>query len=64
MSRKTKECPGCAMEIDADETVCPICQYEFPQQKSNNVWVGLMLLALSLIYPVYSLIKKIVVSLF
>ncbi|HDL17608.1 MAG TPA: hypothetical protein ENH29_00975 [Bacteroidetes bacterium] len=64
MSRKTKECPGCAMEIDADETVCPICQYEFSEQKSNIVWIGMALLAISLIYPVYLLIKKLVTSLF
>lgn len=29
---KEKECPSCAMNIDKDEKVCPICGYEFPQQ--------------------------------
>ncbi|HMJ68221.1 MAG TPA: zinc ribbon domain-containing protein [Cyclobacteriaceae bacterium] len=24
-----KECPACAMEVDADSKVCPICGYEF-----------------------------------
>lgn len=25
-----KECPNCAMEIEAGAVVCPICRYEFP----------------------------------
>jgi RNA polymerase subunit RPABC4/transcription elongation factor Spt4 len=29
---KTKECPGCAVEVDANAEVCPICGYEFPRQ--------------------------------
>jgi hypothetical protein len=28
---KKKECPACAMEIDADKKICPICGYEFPE---------------------------------
>jgi len=27
-----KECPGCAMPVDNDAEVCPICGYEFPSQ--------------------------------
>ncbi|MEQ8711799.1 MAG: hypothetical protein RIC80_02220 [Cyclobacteriaceae bacterium] len=41
---KKKECPSCAMEVDADSTTCPICAYEFP--KSN--W-GLQLVAVGLL---------------
>jgi RNA polymerase subunit RPABC4/transcription elongation factor Spt4 len=29
---KTKECPGCAMDVDAKADVCPICEYDFPRQ--------------------------------
>lgn len=29
---KTKECPGCAMDVDAKEDICPICEYDFPRQ--------------------------------
>ena len=29
---KTKECPGCAMDVDARADVCPICEYDFPRQ--------------------------------
>jgi RNA polymerase subunit RPABC4/transcription elongation factor Spt4 len=57
-----KECPNCAVEIDNDKTVCPICQYEFPQQKSKIIWIGLILITLALIYPVYSFLKKIISS--
>ena len=30
---KKKECPACAMNIDADRKICPICGYEFPEDK-------------------------------
>ena len=42
---KKKECPGCAVEVDADSDVCPICGYEFPQQ-SNMTKIGAWLLIL------------------
>jgi len=58
-----KECPGCAVEIDENDMICPICQYEFPQKKSKVVVVGLILISLALIYPIYSFIKKIIASL-
>jgi RNA polymerase subunit RPABC4/transcription elongation factor Spt4 len=32
MSSKEKECPSCAMKIDKDEKICPVCGYEFPRQ--------------------------------
>ena len=40
---KTKECPSCAMEIDDASKICPICQYEFPQQSKLHVWVAVAL---------------------
>lgn len=42
-----RECPGCAMEVDADAEVCPICGYEFPKQPKTlqiMVWVMIVLL--------------------
>lgn len=33
---KKKECPSCAMEIDADAKVCPICSYEFTEGHSKG----------------------------
>ena len=57
-----RECPNCAVEINNDEMVCPICQYEFPQHKSKIIWIGLILISLALVYPVYSFMKKIVSS--
>ena len=49
MSEKTKECPSCAMEIDAKADVCPICQYEFPKQSRVSVWVAVVLIVLLLL---------------
>lgn len=42
-----KECPGCAVEVTADADVCPICDYEFPQQSLANkivVWIMILLI--------------------
>ncbi|MCW9707134.1 zinc ribbon domain-containing protein [Fodinibius salsisoli] len=47
MSDNQKECPGCAMMVDRDAEVCPICGYEFPQQSTGMqvmVWVMIILL--------------------
>jgi len=46
---KTKECPSCAMQVDAKSKVCPICQYEFTQ--TNRTWqIVALLLVLLFIY--------------
>ncbi|MDX1618286.1 MAG: zinc ribbon domain-containing protein [Balneolaceae bacterium] len=50
---KTRECPGCAMEVDADAEVCPICGYEFPKQSAAvqvMVWVMIALLLAWLLF--------------
>jgi RNA polymerase subunit RPABC4/transcription elongation factor Spt4 len=47
---KTKECPSCAMEIDAGSEVCPVCRYEFPKSARTLQWVTLALVILLLIY--------------
>ncbi|WP_170134440.1 hypothetical protein [Echinicola strongylocentroti] len=40
---KTKECPSCAMEVDAKAKICPICQFEFPQRSPIIQWVAILL---------------------
>ena len=40
---KTKECPSCAMEVDASSKVCPICQYEFAETKTSYKWIAILL---------------------
>lgn len=47
---KKKECPSCAMEIDADSKICPICQFEFPQSNPVYTWVAVLLILLFLLY--------------
>lgn len=45
----TKECPGCAVEVDADSETCPICGYDFPKQPvylKIMAWVMVLLLLL------------------
>lgn len=44
---KKIECPGCAVEVDADHDVCPICGYDFPRQPLSvkiGVWVLIVLM--------------------
>ena len=51
----TRECPGCAVEVAANENRCPICGYEFPGRgplQRNLLWIVLLFLALLLI-PVF-----------
>lgn len=50
---QTRECPGCAMEVDADAVLCPICEYEFPKQSTGTkimVWLMIILLLAWLLF--------------
>ncbi|MEI9921505.1 MAG: zinc ribbon domain-containing protein [Bacteroidota bacterium] len=44
---KKKECPSCAMEVDADAKVCPICGYEFTESYSTGTRLLAILLIIS-----------------
>ncbi|WP_111393088.1 MULTISPECIES: zinc ribbon domain-containing protein [Algoriphagus] len=46
---KTKECPSCAMEVDANAKVCPICQFEFPKRSSWITWMAIFLVIIWLL---------------
>ena len=53
MAEDKKECPGCAVAIDADADVCPICGYEFPKQPLSvqiMAWVMIVLLVWWLVF--------------
>jgi RNA polymerase subunit RPABC4/transcription elongation factor Spt4 len=50
---KTKECPSCAMEIDADSRRCPICSYEFPPGNKGLKWAAILLALLFLFYLIF-----------
>jgi uncharacterized paraquat-inducible protein A len=44
----TRECPGCAVEVPANENRCPICGYEFPVRGAlhrNLGWIAALVLA-------------------
>lgn len=45
---KKKECPSCAMMIDANEDICPFCKYEFPQN-SFTFKLGAVILLIAII---------------
>ena len=47
---KKKECPSCAMDVDADSEVCPICSYEFPKASKFPRWIAVLLIILFLLY--------------
>jgi RNA polymerase subunit RPABC4/transcription elongation factor Spt4 len=48
-----KECPSCAMEIEAGSKECPICGYEFPQQNKTYHWIALVLVVLLLLFLLF-----------
>ncbi|HZY80269.1 MAG TPA: hypothetical protein VFE50_12145 [Cyclobacteriaceae bacterium] len=53
---KKKECPSCAMEVDADANVCPICSYEFTQGHSTSYrWLAILLIVAILLSVLYAI---------
>lgn len=51
--KEKKECPSCAMEIDAKSKQCPICGYEFPSSNSGLKWAAVALALLFLFYIIF-----------
>jgi len=50
---KKIECPSCAVEVDKDNEICPICGYEFPKQSLSvkiGAWIFILLMLLWLIF--------------
>lgn len=55
---KKKECPSCAMDIDADAKVCPICSYEFTEgHSSTNRWLAILLVIAFLLSFLYAVLR-------
>jgi predicted amidophosphoribosyltransferase len=57
----TRECPACAMEIDASADACPVCGYEAPRAKTSlkvAAWVMVLLLLWPAIEGVLYLIDQ------
>lgn len=54
---KKRECPSCAMNIDASARVCPICSYEFPAPATTVRWVAWLLLLLFLVYALWAVLR-------
>lgn len=53
---KTRECPSCALEIDANADVCPYCGYDLPRE--NQSWkIVAVIVAILLIWPIVRLIQ-------
>ena len=50
---KTKECPSCAMEIEAKSKECPICGYEFPATSKGVQLVAVLLILLLLYFLIF-----------
>ena len=55
---KKKECPSCAMEVDAESKVCPICSYEFPEADTPiGRWLMILVVILFLLLYLYLLLR-------
>lgn len=51
-----KECPSCALEVEATASRCPYCGYEFPQDRT--IWKPIaVIVALLLIWPIIELVR-------
>lgn len=50
---KKKECPSCAMDVDAGSKLCPICGYEFAEFNQGYKWVAILLILLFLFYLIF-----------
>lgn len=50
---KTIECPGCAMEVDHAEEVCPICGYEFPKQSLSVTIMVIVMIVLMVFFMIF-----------
>jgi len=50
---KTKECPSCAMEVDAESKTCPVCHYEFTNHSMGIKFVAILLVLLFLLYLIF-----------
>lgn len=50
---KKKECPSCAMEVDAGSKACPICGYEFPGYNIGMKLLAAILILLFLLYFIF-----------
>lgn len=50
---KKKECPSCAMEIDAKSKACPICNYEFAENNYALRWIAFLMALLFLYFIIF-----------
>ncbi|GIV60803.1 zinc ribbon domain-containing protein [Rhodocaloribacter litoris] len=48
MADKQKECPACALDVEATAEVCPYCGYEFPVQKRGVKLAAVLMVLLAL----------------
>lgn len=53
---KERECPSCALMIDAEADVCPYCGYDLPPAPKSSVKVVAIVMALLLAYPLFKLL--------
>jgi len=51
----TKQCPSCAMDVDAGAETCPICDYEFPQRKTINSKLVIAIMLGAFLYIFYKI---------
>jgi RNA polymerase subunit RPABC4/transcription elongation factor Spt4 len=51
---KKKECPACAMNIDINKNVCPVCGYEFPKEKPLFKLLVILLVIVFAIFIAFS----------
>ncbi len=51
-----KECPSCALSIDARADVCPYCGYDLPRTASS-IKVAALVFAVLMLWPLFELVR-------
>ncbi|MCW5911355.1 MAG: hypothetical protein KIT62_09790 [Cyclobacteriaceae bacterium] len=54
---KKRECPSCAMEVEVNNKVCPICGYEFPGFSPAMRWIAILLAVALLLTGLVSILR-------
>ncbi|NJN42993.1 MAG: hypothetical protein HC811_12950 [Flammeovirgaceae bacterium] len=50
---KTKECPSCAMKIEATSEECPVCGYQFQNYGSWVKWLAILMVIVFILYMIF-----------
>ena len=57
MTEAQRECPSCAMMVEAEAKECPVCGYEFPEPKPGFGPAAWLMAALLIVPVLWVLVR-------